>query len=157
MNCVHQKDYWEEVCSRCDGDMQCKVPYPQTTEFFVAMVPPTATHQEKQVNWNTKTFYEPAELKAARSKLVAYLGQHVPNQKYTGGIRLITKWCFPITGKHKDGEYRITKPDTDNLQKLLKDVCTDLGYWTDDALVASEITEKFWAKIPGIYIRIEEL
>lgn len=121
------------------------------------MVPPTTTHQEKQVNWNTKTFYEPAELKAARSKLVAYLGQHVPNQKYTGGIRLITKWCFPITGKHKDGEYRITKPDTDNLQKLLKDVCTDLGYWTDDALVASEIIEKFWADVPGIYIKIEEL
>lgn len=128
-----------------------------TTEFFVAMVPPTTTHQEKQVNWNTKTFYEPAELKAARSKLVAYLGQHVPNQKYTGGIRLITKWCFPITGKHQDGEYKITRPDTDNLQKLLKDVMTDLGYWTDDSLVASEITEKFWAKVPGIYIRIEEL
>lgn len=34
---------------------------------------------------------------------------------------------------------------------------TDLGYWTDDALVASEITEKFWAKVPGIYICIEEV
>lgn len=137
--------------------MQCKVPYPQTTEFFVAMVPPTTTHQEKQVNWKTKTFYEPAELKAARAKLTAHLGQHVPEQKYTTAVRLVTKWCFPITGKHQDGEYKITKPDTDNLQKLLKDVCTDLGYWTDDALVASEIIEKFWAKVPGIYIKIEEL
>jgi Holliday junction resolvase RusA-like endonuclease len=34
---------------------------------------------------------------------------------------------------------------------------THLGYWEDDALVASEITEKFWADTPGIYIRIEEL
>lgn len=70
---------------------------------------------------------------------------------------MVTKWCFSVTGKHKDGEYRITKPDTDNLQKLLKDVMTDLGYWTDDALVASEIIEKFWAEVPGIYIKIEEL
>ena len=69
----------------------------------------------------------------------------------------MTKWCFPITGKHYDGEYKGTSPDTDNLQKLLKDVMTDLGYWTDDALVASEIIEKFYSKIPGIYIAIEEL
>ena len=75
---------------------------------------------------------------------------------FTGGIRLTTKWCFP-NGSHADGEYRTTKPDTDNLQKLLKDVMTQQGFWKDDALVASEITEKFWAKIPGIYIRIEEL
>ena len=88
---------------------------------------------------------------------MAHLGQHVPDQKYTGAVRLVTKWGFPITGKHQDGEYKTTKPDTDNLQKLLKDVMTDLGYWTDDALVASEIIEKFYSKIPGIYIAIEEL
>ena len=127
------------------------------TEFFMPMKPPTCTHQEKQVNWKTKTFYEPAELKAARTKLMAHLGQHVPEKKYTGGVRLITKWCFPITGKHQDGEYKTTKPDTDNLQKMLKDCMTDVGFWTDDALVASEIIEKFWAARPGIYICIEEV
>ena len=126
-------------------------------EFFLPIIPPTRTHQEKQVNWKTKTFYEPAELKAARAKLQAYLGQHVPEKKYTSAVRLITKWCFPLTGKHQDGEYKTTRPDTDNLQKLLKDVMTDLGYWTDDALVASEIIEKFWAARPGIYICIEEV
>ena len=88
---------------------------------------------------------------------MAHLGQHVPDKKYTTAVRLITKWCFPITGKHQEGEYKATKPDTDNLQKMLKDCMTDVGFWTDDALVASEITEKFWAKVPGIYIAIEEL
>lgn len=29
--------------------------------------------------------------------------------------------------------------------------------WTDDALVASEIIEKFYSKIPGIFICIEGL
>ena len=128
------------------------------TEFFMPMMP-TKTHQGKQVRvLNGKpVFYEPAELQAARAKLMAHLGQHVPAEKYTTAVRLITKWCFPITGKHQDGEYKGTRPDTDNLQKLLKDVMTDLGkYWTDDA-VASEITEKFWAARPGIYIKIEEV
>lgn len=127
-------------------------------EFFMAMVPPTVTHQEKQVRvagWKP-VFYEPPELKAARQKLMAYLGQHVPDEPYHCGIRLITKWCFP-RGRHKDGTYRLSKPDTDNLQKLLKDCMTKAGFWDDDALVASEIVEKFWAEVPGIYVRIEPL
>ena len=69
---------------------------------------------------------------------------------------MVTKWCFP-KGKHSDGEYKATKPDTDNLQKMLKDVMTEVGFWKDDALVASEITEKFWAEQTGIFISIEDL
>lgn len=129
------------------------------TEFFMPMIPPTCTQQEHQVRVvkGKPQFYEPTELKAARSKLEAHLAGHVPEEKYTDAVRLMTKWCFPISGKHQDGEYKTTKPDTDNLQKMLKDVMTKLKYWTDDALVASEITEKFWAKVPGIYIVIESL
>ena len=129
------------------------------TEFFMPMIPPTVTHQQKKVTiTNGKPiFFEPAELKAARMKLESHLSKNVPNRKYMRSVRLVTKWCFPITGKHTDGEYKYTKPDTDNLQKLLKDCMTKCGYWKDDALVVSEITEKFWASVPGIYIRIEEL
>ena len=129
-----------------------------TTEFFMPMLPPTKTHQQKKVAVidGKPVFFEPQELKAVRTKLQAYLGQHVPEQEYTGAVQLIVKWCFP-KGKHKNGQYKTTKPDTDNLQKMLKDVMTDLHYWKDDALVASEIVEKFWADIPGIYISISEL
>lgn len=128
------------------------------TQFFLAMNPPTATYQEKRVSTRNgkPCFYEPAQLKAARQKLTAYLSKHRPRKPYHGGIRLVVKWCFP-RGRHQDGEYRLTKPDTDNLQKLLKDCMTAAGFWADDALVASEIVEKFWADVPGIFIRIENL
>ena len=124
-------------------------------EFFIPMVPPTITHQEKKVNVvNGKPiFYEPEKLKTARQKLMAYLGSEEP---FHNGVQLVTKWCFP-RGRHKDGDYRLTKPDTDNLQKLLKDCMTVIGFWDDDALVASEVVEKFWAEIPGIYIKVTEL
>jgi Holliday junction resolvase RusA-like endonuclease len=127
-------------------------------EFFMAMIPPECTHQEKRVAVikGKPVFYDPPEVKKARMKLIGYLAQHKPKIPYTKGCRLLVKWCFP-RGKHNDGEYRITKPDTDNLQKLLKDCMTMCGFWKDDCLVASEIAEKFWAEIPGIYIRIEEL
>lgn len=128
-------------------------------EFFLSIKPPTTTHQEKQVTVvkGKPQFYEPEELKAARSKLEAHLSRYRPVKKFTGAVRLVTKWCFPIKGNHQNGEYKTTRPDTDNLQKLLKDVMTALGFWTDDALVASEIVEKFWAEVPGIYVSIEEL
>lgn len=127
------------------------------TEFFMPMIPPTTTFQAKEVNWKNRVIYESPKLRAVRNKLLAHLAKHKIDEPYTGGVRLVTKWLFPISGNHKDGDYRITKPDTDNLQKLLKDCMTKVGFWTDDCLVASEVIEKFWADTPGIYICISRL
>lgn len=127
--------------------------------FFLAMDPPTRTQQEHKVGI-TKTgkpyFYEDRELKEARRKINIALRSFVPKVPYEGGVRLIVKWCFP-KGSHQHGTYKTTKPDTDNLNKMLKDEMTRLKFWKDDALVASEVIEKFWAETPGIYISIEEL
>lgn len=127
--------------------------------FFIAMLPPTETHQEKQVHVvkGKPCFYEPDELKAARAKLEAHLAGHVPEKPYTGAVRLVVKWCYLISGKHTDGEFKTTKPDLDNALKLLLDIMTKLHYWKDDAQISSIITEKFWANLPGIYVSIEEL
>ena len=127
-------------------------------QFFMAMIPPTVTAQMHKltVRNGQPIFYDPPEVADAKDKLIANLLKYRPQEPYRKGVRLMVKWIFP-KGRHKNGEYRTTKPDTDNLQKLLKDCMTECGYWDDDALVASEITEKFWGDIPGIYIRIEEL
>ena len=127
-------------------------------KFFMAMIPPTVTAQEHKVTVRNgkPVFYDTAEIKQAKAKLMAYLSKHKPDRPYREGVRLVVMWLFP-RGKHRDGEYRITKPDTDNLQKLLKDCMTACGFWKDDSLVASEHVEKFWADMPGIYISVEEL
>ncbi|MBN6886226.1 Holliday junction resolvase RusA-like endonuclease [Cytobacillus horneckiae] len=131
-----------------------------TIEFFMPMVPPTTTHQQKQVTVRNgkPVFYEPEDLKAARAKLMAHLGKHVPEKKYKGPLRLMAKWCFPLVKGKKDGQYKDTKPDNGNSNKLLEDCMEDLGYFEKgDAQIASLIVEKFWADVPGIYIRIEEI
>ena len=69
----------------------------------------------------------------------------------------MVKWLFPIINGHQNGEYKYTKPDLDNSQKLLQDCMTNLGFWKDDCYVASLVAEKFWADQPGIYIRIEAI
>ena len=128
------------------------------TEFFMAMIPPTVTAQmhKVMVKNGKPVFYDPPKVTNAKTKLMANLAKHKPNEPYSSGVMLTVKWLFP-KGRHKNGEYRTTRPDTDNLQKLLKDCMTKCGFWKDDALVASEIVEKFWAEVPGIYIKIEEL
>ena len=128
--------------------------------FFMPMRKvPTTTLQMKHVRVvNGKPiFYEPEDLKNARALLTALLAPHKPDKKFTGTIRLTTKWIFPITGKYADGEYKTTKPDTDNLIKLLKDCMTRLNFWNDDAQVASEITEKFYGEKTGIFVKVEKL
>ncbi len=132
-------------------------------EFFLPMIPPTVTHHDKELRAFMKdgkpraVLHDSAELKNARAKLHAHLAAHRPPERMTGAVRLCVKWCFPVCSGHRDGEYRTSKPDTDNLEKLLKDVMTELGFWMDDAQVASELCEKFWAEVPGIYILLTGL
>lgn len=127
--------------------------------FFLSMEPPTKTQQEHRIGISKSGkpyVYEDRELKEVRAKINNALKRHAPEEPLTGGVRLIVKWCFP-SGKHPNGSYKLTKPDTDNLNKLLKDEMTKLGFWKDDALVASEVIEKFWSDVPGIFISIEEI
>lgn len=128
-------------------------------QFFLAMDPPTKTQQEHRIGIRKDGrayFYEDRDLKEARNRLNKALSKFAPEEPFSKAVRLIVKWCFPKK-KHGNGEYKTTKPDTDNLNKMLKDEMTKLGFWKDDALVASEIIEKFWADIPGIFISIEEI
>lgn len=130
-------------------------------EFFMPIRKiPTTTHQEKKVAvQNGKpVFYEPEDLKKARELLTNHLSGYIPDKPFDGPLQCRVKWLFH-SDKHKDGEWRKTKPDSHNLNKLLFDVMTDLGFWVDDALVVSEHIQKFWVRESpsGIYIRIEEL
>lgn len=128
-------------------------------EFFMPMIPPTVTAQEKKitvVNGKPK-LYDPPELAAAKNKIKSNLIPFIPDQPLDGALRLVVKWCFPITGKHHDGEYKYTKPDTDDLNKALKDIMETLGFYVNDSRVASETIEKFWAEVPGIWIHLEKI
>lgn len=129
-------------------------------KFKLKMEPPTTTAQMHKVGVrNGKPyFYDPPEVRDAKQKLMAYLSQHRPPEPLKGPIGLSTTWLYKVKGTHKHGDYRDTKPDTDNLQKLLKDCMTELGFWNDDAQVAIEVVEKRWtAKEPGIEISVEAI
>ena len=129
--------------------------------FELRMEPPTTTAQMHKVGYrkNGKPyFYDPPAVKEAKQKLMAYLAEHKPEKPMTGALYLGASWLYPVKGRHRHGEFRTSKPDTDNLQKLLKDCMTELGFWEDDAQVALETVQKIWVNNkPGICITLEEI
>ena len=139
----------------------------RVVEFFLPMVPPKVTSQEHQTqivksdkskSGYKPAFFDPPELKVAKAKIRAHLAAHIPDVPFRAPVRLVTKWCWPIEGTdHTDGEYYIDKPDTHNVVKMPVDVMAKLGFFANDAHIASETIEKFWARVPGIWIHIEEL
>lgn len=184
-----------------------KYDFMNNLKFFMPIIPPTTTHQNKGIRVvKMKPYvYEREETKQARDTLTSALYKYGIG-KYNeelwkseildslGGIdgvmgitqiekdnsrkvinknhpifpkgtplSLNVKWCFPIDKDKKsmhdvvDGTYRITKPDTDNLQKMLKDCMTELGFWYDDAQVCEEHIGKYWSTTPGIWISINKL
>lgn len=128
--------------------------------IFLLIDPPTVTAQENQVAVvrNKPVFYKPEKLKEAKKIIIKHLMPFKPEKPYEGPIELHVVWLFPKGKCHKHNEWRITKPDTDNLEKLLKDCMTQVRFWNDDAQVVKEIVEKRWSDEPtGISIQIDTL
>lgn len=87
-------------------------------------------------------------LKEAEEQLISALKPQAPNTPMSGPIALTVSWHFGTKDKHKlAARYKTTRPDTDNMLKLLKDCLTKCGYWHDDAQVCLEGTEKLWVPL----------
>ena len=128
-------------------------------EFFLNIIPPTCTAQERKVTVRNgrPVFYEGAKLKAARNLFVMALSQYKPAKPMDGPLSLSVEWHFQ-SRSHKEGSYRVTRPDTDNLEKLLKDTMTQTGFWHDDSQVCKESVVKRWSREqPGILIKVVSL
>ena len=130
--------------------------------FKLKMIPPTATAQQKgeRVVKGYIHHYKKKNVAQAEAILRDALLPYVPAEPITDKpISLHAIWMFPYpksAKKHKPGfdRFKITRPDTDNLNKMLKDVMTDMGFWKDDALISDELIRKVYSDEPGISIWI---
>ena len=133
-------------------------------KFKLKMIPPTATAQQKGERVVGGYIHHSKKKNVARAEAILRdaLLPYVPAEPITEKpIRLYVLWMFPYpksAKKHKPGwdRWNITRPDTDNLNKLLKDVMTDMGFWKDDALICVEHIEKMYSDEPGIEIWVDD-
>lgn len=122
-------------------------------DIWIPGKPPTATAQQKGRS-RSGVWYKPKHLREAEELYMNWLAIQKPAQPLKGPIVLRVDFLFPATKPHKPGDPKITRPDTDNMVKLLKDCLTRSGYWLDDAQVADETVIKIYDKDPGIRIMI---
>ena len=132
-----------------------------TLNFILDFPPPRATHQQKGeriVGSGKNAFihhYEKKNVKNARSLFMAHLTQPAPETPIKGPVRLVTVWGYKAPNKKAHLTPKITRPDTDNIIKLLKDCMTQAGFWDDDSQVYDDRIIKRWTTSPGIIVSVQ--
>lgn len=127
-------------------------------EFFQEFVPPKTTVQQRRQNKQGGYLHAAGRIAAATWKAV--LEQHKPQHTIQGPIRLTITLTWPHTARTRRlgaAVPKITRPDGDNLIKMIKDIMTKLDYWNDDSQVYSETIERFHSDISGVFVRIESI
>ena len=141
-------------------------------KFFLSIEPspPKVTHQMHRIAVlkGKPIVYDGPSLRKARELFIQLLSQVMPEEPLKGPVELTVVWRFPCPKKRgasfpaenkTGGEgWKISKPDTDNLEKLLKDCMTACRFWKDDAQVAREIVEKIQTvSRHGVFVQVREM
>lgn len=148
----------------------------RTIVIHIAQIPPSKTSQQKGVrafvdkSGKPRTqFFEKKAVKEELDILCSAMAPHCPETPIRGPISLAVTFVYPwrkedvssATKKESalllGAEWKITKPDTDNLVKGIKDRMARLMFFHDDAQIAEELVRKFHGGKVGVWIVIKEL
>jgi len=138
-------------------------------EFQVAFDPPKATHQGSGTILRRKdgtTFIgRPSSSPGAKAKKVwlRTFKPHKPREPLEGPLEARIEITFPWrtsdTKKVRSRGHAAmpTKPDIDNLMKLVLDAMSQSQFWNDDNQVTDLICRKRLGDNPGITVRIRQI
>lgn len=124
----------------------------KVVKFFHAFNPPTATAQGRQFPKRGGS-YLPPKTERAKALLRAVAEKYAPPTPIDGPVMLTLLWTFPGDVV----EWKITRPDLDNLNKLVQDGMTAAGYWHKDEQVADLHLSKFNGPMPGLAVLVGRL
>jgi Holliday junction resolvase RusA-like endonuclease len=121
--------------------------------FFINHPPPTTTAQQKGVfaSRGRVVHYTKPHIRKLKDLWIKLLSQHKPKNPLTGALSLTLLFKFEhlkSTPKSKRNMliWKDTKPDVDNMSKLILDAMTSAGFWNDDAQIAKLHISKAWVK-----------
>ena len=106
---------------------------------------PKGTSQMKRVNHRSGAFFEGKELREARKAYYERLAEFAPETPLVGPIHISLGFNYATKDKKKKGMPNTSRPDCDNLVKLVLDVMTDLGFWEDDSYISQLYVSKAWS------------
>lgn len=84
-------------------------------------------------------------LRYARAAWRALVEPYRPAKPMRGAVELTVNLCYHTADRKKlEARYKTTRPDGDNMLKIIKDAMTGAGFWEDDAQVAVECIVRSW-------------
>jgi Holliday junction resolvase RusA-like endonuclease len=133
--------------------------------FRLDIVPPRATSQTKRLVMvaGKPRFFAKAAHQAAENDLLLLCARYAPPEPLTGPLRLRVDFVFPwrkAESKRRRSLGRApndSRPDCDNLVKLVGDVLCKLRFYGDDGQVADLHVTKAWGDHPGIAITLHPI
>lgn len=120
---------------------------------------PRTTAQQKNIvsTGKYKRLVDSKNLKKAKTIWHYVFASHVPKEMFEGALYLEIIYCFKASKTNKPNTLKITSPDTDNLQKLPKDIMQALMYFKNDGQVAMDRPIKVFSDEPGVFIKLKQL
>ena len=124
---------------------------------------PKSTAQEKGVAFQGGRIrhYEKPEVVQMRRIYTMLIQREIIRQKLAfylpvmGAVALDVSFYYSTKTKKNWGQPKTTKPDCDNMVKLLQDVLADLGFFAvGDQQVTHLLVRKYWAERPEIVIKV---
>ena len=130
-------------------------------EFFFPLdeIPRTSA-QEKGVRIvrGRPMFYTKGKVQEVAKLYDFMINLNKPKRKLTGAVRVKVFFYYPVKKPHKNGEPKITRPDVDNMAKLLLDRVTKSGaFWDDDSQISDLRIIKAYAEPSGIGFQAVEI
>ena len=107
---------------------------------------PKGTAQQKRYNGRTRTYFKSQRLQQTEDFYLNELRSYAPTSPITGAVSLSIDFDYFTPTKKRRGKWKTTRPDCDNLVKILIDCMTKLGFWLDDAQVARLVVNKRYAE-----------
>lgn len=135
----------------------------QDKRFFMKLEKiPSGTAQQRRFYYDKRQgvrTYPSESYRNAKKVLTSLLREHRPLEPYKGAVLLDVEYRYETKEKRKHDKFKTTKPDGDNLLKVLKDCMTQLGFYADDAQVCVEAISRYWVEPGkgGIRVHIAEI
>lgn len=115
---------------------------------------PKGTAQQKRFDGRTKHYFKSARLQQTEDFYLNELRSYAPTNPITGAVSLSIDFDYFTPTKKRRGTWKTTRPDVDNIAKLLIDCMTKLGFWLDDSQVARLRVSKHYAEGDNAQITI---
>lgn len=121
---------------------------------------PRATHFGRSIR-----LYDPPKVSTFKKQLAMMARFQYKGQPLTGPLKVTARFYRPIQKSESKKRHRLKaqgiirptkKPDLSNYLKAFEDGLNGI-LWADDALIVSEVIDKYYADHPHIEIEVEEL